>query len=65
MINIIDVQERARLFNEDEAVWWRYEQKRAIRRLLGPSPVVPEETRDAIDWREAEREIRQTRCIGK
>ncbi len=32
----IDPQELARRFNEDEAVWHAYEEKRKLRRLFGP-----------------------------
>ena len=62
-------QELARRFSEEEAVWRCYERKRALRKLPGSrSPLLdplPEETLDYLDWLEAERECRQTRCIGK
>ena len=62
MKRIVDTQELARRFNEDEAVWRRFEQKR---RLRDSTSLFPEEVLDEIDWREAERESRQTRCVGK
>jgi len=55
---ILDVQESARRFNEDEAVWRRFEERRGLR---DPSSPVPEEVLDEIDWHTAERECRQTR----
>jgi len=58
---LIDTQEIARRFNEDEAVWRRFEQKRSQR---DSSLSIPEEILDEIDWREAEQECRQTRCVG-
>lgn len=64
LTDVTDLQERIRRFNEDEAVWQRFEQKRNVRRLLGSPLDVPEEILDEIDWREAECEVRQTRCIG-
>jgi len=58
---LVDTQELARRFNEDEAVWRRFEQKRSQRDSASP---LPEEVFDEIDWREAEQECRQTRCVG-
>jgi hypothetical protein len=57
-----DPQELARRFNEDEAVWRRFEQKRSFRDSASSRP---EELLDETDWQEAERECRQTRCVGK
>jgi len=57
-------QELARRFNEDEAVWRRYEQKRAARRLPGSQLPLPEELWDALDWQAAERECREVRAVG-
>jgi hypothetical protein len=56
-----DVQEIARRFNEDEAVWRRFEEKRRGR---DSGSAIPEELLDEIDWLESERECRQTRCVG-
>jgi hypothetical protein len=58
-------QELARRFNEEEAVWRCYERKRELRKLLGSRSPLPEETLDYLDWLEAERECRATRCSGK
>lgn len=60
-----DPQELARRFNEDEAVWRRYRQKRELRRLLGSPSPLPEEVLDDLDWLEAERECRTTPCVRK
>lgn len=61
----IDHQTLVRRFNEDEAVWQSYEHKRELRCLLGPVSQLPEEILDYLDWLEAQRECRKTRCIGK
>lgn len=61
----IEPQELARRFNEDEAVWRRYEQKRGLRRLFGSRSLLPEEVLDGCDWLEAERECREVRYIGR
>jgi len=61
----VDSQELASRFNEDEAVWHRYEKKRRLRRLLGSQTPIPEEVLDALDWFEAERACREKRYIGK
>ncbi len=59
-----DSQELARRFNEDEAVWRCYEDKRQMRRLLGSRIPLSEEVLDHLDWLEAERECRVIRAIG-
>lgn len=61
---VTEAQERARHFNEDEAVWRCYEHKRALRRLLGSRTPLPEDVLDYLDWQEAERECREARAIG-
>lgn len=61
---MFQAQEMIRRFNEDEAVWRCYEQKRKLRRLLGSRCPLSEEVLDHLDWLEAERECRQTRYIG-
>ena len=61
---MIEAQELARRFNEDEAVWRSYEHKRALRRLLGSRSPLPEDILDDLDWQEAERESREVRAIG-
>ena len=62
---ILDTQELARRFNEDEAVWRRYQQKRArlLRRLSVRSRLAKQF--DRLAWQQAERECRQTRRIGR
>ncbi|MDH5641233.1 MAG: hypothetical protein OEY28_08060 [Nitrospira sp.] len=61
----IDTQELANNFNEDEAVWRHYEQKRRRRRLLGSQIPIPEAILDDLDWLAAERECRTTGYVGK
>ena len=57
-------QELIRRFNEDDAVWRRYEHKRALRRFLVAQFPLAEKILDDLDWIQAERECRKTRCIG-
>lgn len=64
MESLADPQELARRFNEDEAVWRRYLQKRGLRRLRGSSRPFPEAVLDRLDWLEAERECRERRYVG-
>ncbi len=59
-----EAQERARRFNEDEAVWRCYEHKRELRRLLGSRTPLPEDILDQLDWQEAEWECREARAVG-
>lgn len=61
----IDPQQLARQFNEDEAVWRRYRQKRELRRLLGLQSPLPKQILDDLDRLEAEQECRETRFAGK
>ncbi|MGH7184096.1 MAG: hypothetical protein ACREJN_19265 [Nitrospiraceae bacterium] len=61
----IDPQELASRFNNDEAVWRRYQQKRELRRLRGAPRWLPDEVLDRLDWFEAEREGRATQCVGE
>ena len=64
MTPISDIQELARRFNEDEAVWQRFQEKRLKRRLLGSDSQLPESVLDQLDWLEAEREIRITSAVA-
>ena len=64
MDQMTDSQELARRFNEDEAVWQRYEYRRGLRLRLGIESLIPDEVLDDLDLIEAEREVRQVRCIG-
>lgn len=59
-----DPREMARRFNEDESVWQRYEQKCLDRLLASPRRALTSVTLDEFDWREAESDVRETRCIG-
>lgn len=52
---LMDAQELANHFNEDEAVWCCYEQKRGLRQLFGSRSLLPEEILDDCDWLETER----------
>jgi hypothetical protein len=60
-----DPQSFVREFNEEEAVWRCFEQKRAVRRLLDSDSLLPEDILDHLDWLAAEREMRVTRAIGR
>jgi len=59
-----DSEELARRFNEDEAVWRRYESRRRLRLRLGIESLLQDEILDQLDWIEAERECRQIWCVG-
>ncbi len=61
---VIETHELARRFNEDEAVWRSYDQKRALRKLLRSRSPLPDEILDYLDWQAAERECREIRAIG-
>jgi hypothetical protein len=61
---LLEAQELARRFNEDEAVWRSYEHKRELRRLLGSRTPLPEDILDHLDWQAAERECREARSVG-
>ena len=52
-------EELLRRFNEDEAVWRRYQHKRRLRKLLRGRTPFSEEALDRLDWLEAERECRR------
>ena len=66
--SVIDQPELIRRFNEDAAVWRRYQQKRKLRRTiqrkLGVRSRLPKKALDQIDWLEAEKECRTTLAIG-
>ena len=53
---MVEAQELARRFNEDDAVWRAYEHKRALRRLLGSSLPLAQNNLDDLDWQAAEKE---------
>ena len=65
MKQVIETGELVERFNEDEAVWLSCERKRELRRLRGPESSLPEAVLEFLDRLEAERECRQTRCIGR
>ena len=65
MDQLVNSQELARRFNEDEAVWRAYENRRRLRLLNGNESLLRNEILDELDWIAAEREARKTRCIGK
>ena len=60
MTPFMDSQELATPFNEDEAVWRRYEQKRGFRLACGRRTLLSEQVLDTLDWLEAEQECRKT-----
>ncbi len=61
---MINPQELARRFNEDEAVWRSYECKRTLRALLGSRSPLSNKALDDLDWQAAERECREVRAVG-
>ncbi len=65
MTPISDTQEFARRFNEEEAIWQRFQRKRLTRRLLAADSPLPESILDQLDWLEAERKIRITRAVAQ
>ena len=63
---INDVQENVRRFNQEEAIWQRYQQKRTQRRRrFRLRSRVAEKLLDRLDWIAAEREMRRSDCVGK
>jgi hypothetical protein len=62
---ILDSQELACRFNEDEAVWKEYEYLRRLHRRFRLSTAIPNDLLDRIDWLTAERKHRVVRCIGR
>jgi hypothetical protein len=65
MTTISDTQEFARHFNEEEAMWRWFQEKRLARHLLEAGSPLPESVLDRLDWLEAEREIRTTRAVAQ
>lgn len=65
MKTLFESQELARRFNEDEAVWRRFAQKRELRQRLSPNSLLSDEIMDALDWLESERECCEARCVGR
>ena len=63
---IHDPQELARRFNENEAIWRCYlEKRKARRRRFKLRSRRGEKLLDQLDWLAAERETRPVRAIGK
>ncbi len=61
-----DVQENVRRFNQEEAVWRRYQEKREQRRRrFRLRSKIAEELLDRLDWFTAGREMRRSDCVGK
>lgn len=57
-------QKLARVFNDDEAVWRAFENRKRLRELLGTPWPLDEEAADALDWEWAQRHGRPVRAIG-
>jgi hypothetical protein len=62
---IFESQELARRFNEDEAVWRRFEVKRKLRQWSSLDSLLSEELMNALDWLESERELLEIRYVGR
>jgi len=63
---INDVQENVRRFNQEEAIWQWYQEKRAERRRrFRLRTRVAEKLLDRLDWIAAVREMRRSDCVGK
>jgi hypothetical protein len=60
-----NVDELVNRFNEDEAVWRRFERKRTLGRLSKQRAPVTEKVLEELDWLAAERECRKTCAIGR
>jgi hypothetical protein len=65
MTQISDTQEFARRFNEEEAIWQRFQEKRLRRRWRETDSPMPESVLDHLDWLEAEHETRITRAVAR
>jgi hypothetical protein len=65
MTPISDTQEFARRFNEEEAIWQRFQRKRLTRRLPGNDSPMPESILDHFDWLDAESDTRITRAVAQ
>ena len=63
---VSDVHEFVRRFNQEEAIWRRYQEKRAERRRrFRLRSRVAEKLLDRLDWIAAKREMRRSDCVGK
>ncbi len=54
----------ARDFNDNEAVWQAFEDRKRFRERFGSPLPIDEDTADALDWLWAERNARPVRAIG-
>lgn len=61
----ISAQEFARRFNEEEAMWQRFHEKRLARRFPRSDSPMLESILDHLAWLEAEREIRTARAVSR
>jgi hypothetical protein len=64
---MIEAQELARRFNEDEAVWRCYDRKRALRKWRAVHPPFSAhllDYLDYLDWQAAEQKSRMVRAFG-
>ena len=64
MNRLDDVREQVRRFNEEEAIWRRFQKRRILRRLSRWRDTIAEEILDHIDWIAADRECRDLRVFG-
>ena len=63
---INDVHENVRRFNQEEAIWQRYQQKRKERRRrFRLRSRLAEKLLDRLDWIAAVREMPRSDCVGK
>jgi hypothetical protein len=60
-----DTQEFARGFNEEEAIWQRFQEIRLRRRSRETGSALPDSILDHLDWAAAEREIRTIRAVAQ
>ena len=65
MTPISDTQEFTRRFNEEEAIWQRFQEQRLTQRWPRSDSPLPESVLDHLDWFEAEREIRTARAVAR
>ena len=63
---MFSLEDLVRRFNEDEAVWRRYQERRQKRRSrFRLRSRIGEKFLDQVDWLAAERETRSARAIGE
>lgn len=64
MIPLLNTQKIASDFNDNEAVWRAFENRKRLRELFGTPLPLAEEIANAIDWQRAEHHARPVRAIG-